>query len=47
MEILTRLAEEKYIFKYKLTKNLTEAVNLLWTEHLEKTMLYHTESVYV
>lgn len=35
MDMIVRLAEEKYINKYKYTKNYFEAVESLWNEHLE------------
>ena len=35
MEIMTRIAEEKYILKLKTTTNYVEAVKLFWTEHCE------------
>lgn len=34
MEVLVRIAEEKYIIKYKTTTNYAEAVRLFWEEHL-------------
>jgi len=34
MEVLVRIAEEKYILKYKTTTNYFEAVKSFWDEHL-------------
>ncbi|KAL4456118.1 hypothetical protein ABPG74_014079 [Tetrahymena malaccensis] len=34
MEVLVRIAEEKYILKYKTTNNYFEAVKMFWDEHL-------------
>jgi hypothetical protein len=36
MEILVRIAEEKYIFKLKSTANHFEATKMLWEEHCAK-----------
>jgi len=33
---MTRLAEDKYITKYKVTKSISEAIKLFWEEHLIK-----------
>jgi hypothetical protein len=38
MELLVRLAGQKYIESYKTTSNWFEAVKMLWDEHLENTM---------
>lgn len=36
MELLVKIAEEKYILKYQKTKSLFEAVKMLWDEFLLK-----------
>ncbi len=41
MEVLVRIAEEKYILKLKSTSSYFEAVKMLWDEHLEKEMKKH------
>lgn len=38
MELLVRIANEKYIEKYKLTTKMDEAIQMLWKEHLEPVM---------
>lgn len=38
MELLVRLANEKYIDKLKLTQNMFEALKMLWSEHLDAVM---------
>lgn len=35
MEILVRMAEEKYINKYKSTTNYFEALKMLWNDHCQ------------
>lgn len=35
MELLVRLANEKYIDRLKTTTNMAEALKLFWDEHLE------------
>lgn len=35
MELLVRLANEKYIDRLKITANMAEALKLFWDEHLE------------
>lgn len=35
MELWVRIAEEKYILKYRNTQSHLEAVKTLWEEHLE------------
>lgn len=34
MDLIVKLAEEKYILKQQITKNYAEAVKKLWTENL-------------
>ena len=34
MELIVRIAEEKYINKYQKTKNYFEAVEMLWEDNL-------------
>ena len=41
MEVLFRIAEEKYIFKLKSTTNYAEAVKNLWKEHLINEICIH------
>ena len=36
MEILVRIAEEKYILKYKKTNSYIQALTYLWDEHLSQ-----------
>mmetsp|Transcript_6520 Transcript_6520/g.891 ORF Transcript_6520/g.891 Transcript_6520/m.891 type:complete len:85 (+) Transcript_6520:63-317(+) len=44
MDILVKLAEEKYILKYKSTKIYAEAVKSLWDEHLfEEVNKYNSQ----
>lgn len=38
MELLVRIANEKYIDKNKVTTKMDEALQLLWDEHLETVM---------
>jgi hypothetical protein len=37
MEVLVRIAEEKYILKYQKATTFTEAMKMFWDEHLEQT----------
>lgn len=41
MDMIVKLAEEKYIFKYQETKSYSEAVLKLWEEHLNEEMISH------
>ena len=36
MELIVRIAEEKYVIKYQKTKNYFEAVEMLWEDNLIK-----------
>ena len=35
MELIVRIAEEKYINKYAKTKNMAEAVQMLWQLYIK------------
>lgn len=39
MDIIYKLAEEKYIQEYKTTKSISEAIKMLWDEHLKEEMV--------
>jgi hypothetical protein len=56
MELLTRIAEEKYINQYSKTKSYFESICMLWDDHLFQDFInydnnvwrkenYHTEDI--
>lgn len=34
MEVLVRIAEEKYILKYRSCTNYADAIKMFWNDHL-------------
>ncbi|KAL4463939.1 hypothetical protein ABPG74_005876 [Tetrahymena malaccensis] len=42
MEVLVRIAEEKYILKTKKSASYFEAISQMWNEHLEKEFTSHS-----
>jgi len=41
IEIITRIAEEKYIIKLKLTQDYPTALKMLWDKHLKQVFTSH------
>ncbi|KRW99368.1 hypothetical protein PPERSA_02480 [Pseudocohnilembus persalinus] len=46
MDIIYKLAEEKYIQEYKTTKSISEAIKMLWDEHLKEEMTSYSSQVW-